>query len=299
MNRLRFLMKNVNVLNCLLTLAVSAAAYQVTVPFLNVKTRVSLPAIVKVKAAMPATKPTPASLPNPTLADYMPVSEQNLFHPERRIPPEKKEEAAVPKPELILYGTMIADNLSIAYVEDKKAPYSTPGRGQRQKQLKKGDQVSGYTLRDVEPNRIVLVKGQEKLVVMLDNKDKKRSGEAQAPGPATTPSAAAPPRPGLPAAAGRPAGAGAAVAASVPGASRATAAAIPTASPSGVSLPSAAAPTSAASAASGSTASTTPSPTAVTPQPASVPGQRGGQYYTRPGARPFDIRPVPRPATNP
>ncbi len=67
------------------------------------------------------------------------ISEQNLFHPERKIPPEKQQEKAVPKPDLFLYGTLITNDASYAFVEDKKAPYSTAGRGKRQTTLKKGD----------------------------------------------------------------------------------------------------------------------------------------------------------------
>ena len=118
------------------------------------------------------------------------------------IPPEKIVEiaAVIPKPELVLYGTLISDNVSIAYVEDKKAPYSTPGRGKRQTQLKKGDNVSGYVLQDIEPNRIVLVKGEEKLVVMLDEKDRKRGGETATPAAATSSPGGLPPSPAVPAA---------------------------------------------------------------------------------------------------
>ncbi|MDP1991351.1 MAG: hypothetical protein Q8K00_10020 [Syntrophales bacterium] len=197
MNKLHYVKKSINVLNCLLMLAVAAGACVIIVPFLNRTIQPTLPA-----AGIAETEPTsqPASLPHPSQADYAIVGEQNLFHPERMIPPENKVETAVviPKPELVLYGTLISDNLSIAYIEDKKAPYSTPGRGKRQTQLKKGDNVSGYVLQEIEPNHIVLVKGEEKLVVMLDEKDRKRGGETATPVAATSSPGGLPPSSAVP-----------------------------------------------------------------------------------------------------
>ena len=192
MNKLHYVRKSISVLNCLLMLAFAASAYVVIVPYLNQTIQATLPA-----AKIAETAPISSQLespPNPSQTDYTMISEKNLFHPERKIPPDNIVITAtvIPKPELILYGTLISDNLSIAYVEDKKAPYSTPGRGTRQTQLKKGDNVSGYVLQDIEANRIVLVKGEDKLVVMLTSKEKKRAEETTKP-VATTSSPGSPP----------------------------------------------------------------------------------------------------------
>lgn len=200
MSKLHYIAKSVNVLNGLLLLAVAAAAYETVVPYLDLKIRPTLPSAGKAVMAPPAL---PLSPPAPTLHDYAALSEQNLFHPQRRIPQEKIDEkalqaAAIPKPELTLYGTLIAEDLSIAYVEDKKAPFSTPGRGQRQRQLKKGDVVGGFVLKEIEADRIVLVKGEERLVVLLDQKDKKRSGEASATAAAPAAPAGLQPQSGAP-----------------------------------------------------------------------------------------------------
>jgi len=194
MSRMHGVMKSMNVLNCLLSLAVAAGVTTVVVPFLNLEIRATLPII---RPTEPEQTFRPASPPPPSFADYLTVSEKNLFHPERRLPPEKSasaEKPVIPKPDLVLYGTLITDNLSIAYIEDRKAPYSTPGRGKRQTQLKKGDSVGGYVLREIEPNRIVLTMGEETLVVMLDEKDKQRGGETTASpsAPAGTPAAGRP-----------------------------------------------------------------------------------------------------------
>jgi hypothetical protein len=193
-----YLAKSVNVLNGLFMLAVAAAAYYIIVPLLNTKIQATLPVIGKAETAMAAQ---PAALPNPSLSDYALVAEQNLFHPERKIPEEKKAVSAsiAPKPDLVLYGTLIADDVSIAYVEDRKTSYTTPGRGVRQQQLKKGDSISGYILREVETNRIVLVKGEERIAVMLDEKGRKRGGEPTTPAATASVPGSPPPSPPWPA----------------------------------------------------------------------------------------------------
>jgi type II secretory pathway component PulC len=116
----------------------------------------------------------------PSLSDYIIVGEENLFHPERKIPTEKKaEEKPVPKPEFVLYGTLIANNTSLAYLEDLKAPKTTPGRGNRQIVLKEGDALSGYTLKEVDPDKVVMVRGEEKMTVYVIEPGKpKARGEA-------------------------------------------------------------------------------------------------------------------------
>jgi hypothetical protein len=175
---MKTLFQSMNVLNGLLVAAVATAAYFTVIPFLNLDIKTSLPA-AKETVAQSGEKPV---LPqNYSPVDYAVVSEQNLFHPERKIPPEKKDEKAIPRPEIVLYGTLVMDDMSVAFVEDKKAPYSTPGRGKRQIALKKGDSLSGYILREVEANRIVLVKGEDKIVVMLNHGEKRKTGAAFAP----------------------------------------------------------------------------------------------------------------------
>lgn len=174
---MKYLFQSMNVLNGLLAAALAAVVYFNVVPFLYPDTQMSLPAAKKtvdrpgVKAAAPQSL-SPVS--------YAVIGEQNLFHPERIIPPEKKEEKLIPKPEVVLYGVLIADDKSIAFIEDKKAPYSTPGRGQRQRALKKGDQLSGYVLTEIAPNHVVFAKGNDKMKVMLDDGAKRKPGAATA-----------------------------------------------------------------------------------------------------------------------
>jgi len=176
MSRLRYFFLHINALNGLLAAAVAAVVYFFVIPFLN-PAAMSLPP-VKETVALPEEKAAPPQNLSPV--DYALISNQNLFHPGRKIPPEKQAEKVIPKPDVFLYGTLITENVSFAFIEDKKAPYSTAGRSRRQVTLKKGDNLSGYTLSEIETNRIVLVKGEEKVVVMLDDREKKRASEASA-----------------------------------------------------------------------------------------------------------------------
>lgn len=204
MKGLHYIAKSISVLNCLLTVGIAAALYYIAAPLPPVEIRITAPA--SRKAVVKAVNLYPA-LPNPSFADYILVSEKNLFHPERKFPQDKLEvieKPAIPKPDLILYGTLIAGDMSIAYIEDRRAPYATPGREKRQTQLKKGDSVSGYILREIEPNRIVLVQGDDKVEVTLDAQDKKREGNiagalsaSRMPDGSKPPLFAAPPAPPL------------------------------------------------------------------------------------------------------
>jgi hypothetical protein len=137
-------------------------------------TEISMPAGKQISIAEDEKS---AAVETPPLSDFIMIAEQNLFHPDRKLLAQK---ASVPPPEIILYGVLITDTLSIAFIEDNKAPRSTPGRGKRQIQLKKGDAISGYVLRDVEPDRIILVKGDEKLVALLDDKSKRNNAKPTA-----------------------------------------------------------------------------------------------------------------------
>ncbi|MBA4395735.1 MAG: hypothetical protein C0407_19450, partial [Desulfobacca sp.] len=113
----------------------------------------------------------------PSPMDYVVIADQNIFHPERRIPPDKKEEAALPKPEFFLYGTLITPEMKIAYVEDKKAPVSTPGRGKRQTALKKGESLSGFTLKEVLTDKVVMTRGEETLTILLEDPNSLKTRE--------------------------------------------------------------------------------------------------------------------------
>ncbi len=109
-----------------------------------------------------------------SLSDYSIISDENLFHPERKIPIEKKEEKPLPKPEFVLYGTLISENLSLAYLEDLKEPYTSPGRGKRQIPLRAGDTLSGFTLKEIYTDKVVMIRGEEKIVLNLTDPIRKK-----------------------------------------------------------------------------------------------------------------------------
>jgi hypothetical protein len=179
MKILKYIARNISVLNLiLLCITVMIFVYGIS-PLLSAKIRYK-------------TKPSPnqsvsqakdQSTVLPSAMDYNVIAEANLFHPDRKLPAEKKDEKAIPRPELILYGTLVTGDLAIAYVEDKKAPYSTPGRGKRPNVLKKGESIGGFILKEVTATQITLVRNEEIMTVNIDTA-KDRSGappKTQAP----------------------------------------------------------------------------------------------------------------------
>jgi hypothetical protein len=203
MRVLLYILKSIHLLNLLLVAAVASCVVWLVYPLLNVKVAYKPPAVAQ---QAPASKEeNPAPVQSPPFSDYMVVAEQNIFHPERKIPPENKDEKALPKPEIFLYGTLLTDNMRIAYIEDKKAPQSTPGRGKMQTVVKQGELISGFTLKSVETDRIVLVRGEEQIIVYLNDAKKQREI-------VTAPTSGRPGAPGGPAPFPAPAGGPAAVA---------------------------------------------------------------------------------------
>lgn len=189
MRRVGGLLRNINVLNIILFVVALVLANYVVFPLLNMEVKY-VPATPRKLSDQKEEKPAQSQTSNPT--DYTIIADQNLFHPERKIPPEKKEEIALPKPEFVLYGTLITDNLKFAYLEDKKSPRSTPGRGKRQTALKQGDTMSGYTLKEIDYDKVVMAKGEETLIVKVIDSSVKKDREAVS----TPTSPSTPPIPG-------------------------------------------------------------------------------------------------------
>lgn len=163
--------RNINLLNIMLITVVIILANYTVLPMFNMNIKYTLPAGKKTVGDTDE-KPADSRIPSP--ADYTVIAEENLFHPERKIPPEKKDDQSLPKPEFVLYGTLITDDLRLAYLEDMKAPYSTLGRGKRQRTMHVGDSLSSYTLTEVYHDRIVMVRGDDRIEVkLLDSQLKK------------------------------------------------------------------------------------------------------------------------------
>jgi hypothetical protein len=175
---LKQIMKNGNLLNCLLITLSLIFTYKYLIPQSNGNPSFVLPQVTKKPAETAKNESPKTQAPSPM--DYVIIADQNLFHPERRIPPDKKEEAALPKPEFILYGTLITSEMQMAYMEDKKAPVSTPGRGKRQSALKKGESLSGFTLKEVKADKVVMARGEETLAVLLEDQKSPKGREGAA-----------------------------------------------------------------------------------------------------------------------
>jgi hypothetical protein len=170
------LIKSLNLLDLGLVALSLIFAYNFLFPQLDSKATFVLPSVKKKPVEKPPTEAAKASNPSPM--DYVVIADENFFHPERRIPPEKKDEAALPKPEFVLFGTLITPDLAIAYMEDKKALVTTPGRGKRQSALKKGESLSGFTVKEIKATQVVMTRGEETLMVLLDDPRAPKTREA-------------------------------------------------------------------------------------------------------------------------
>ena len=188
MRALRYLYRGINLLNILLLLMIVSVMVFAVFPLFRMKVNYALPVGKAKMAEQPA--PSKETIQATSPAEYVVVGENNLFHPDRRIPPEKKDEKLLPKPELVLFGTVISDGVSVAYIEDKKAPKTSPGRGKRQSVVRKGDVLGGFVLKDIETDRIILSRGEETMVVRLTEAGKQREGSTA--GLPSKPSAAKP-----------------------------------------------------------------------------------------------------------
>jgi type IV secretory pathway VirB10-like protein len=70
-------------------------------------------------------------------------------------------------------------------MEDKKSPNSTPGREKRQTPLKQGDSMSGFTLKELSEDRVIMARGEERLTVFLIDTQKPKQRGVTAPTPST------------------------------------------------------------------------------------------------------------------
>jgi hypothetical protein len=185
--KIRYIFRNITLLNVLLITLIVFMGLYTFLPLLNMRVKYVLPSEKKPLTVEKAVEPENA---HPSIYDYAIVPEENLFHPERKIPPEKEAgPAPLPKPDVLLYGTLITGDTAVALVEDMKSPVKTPGRGQRQIRMKEGDIMSGFVLKDIEPDKIVMVRGEEQLVVPVMNSQKgkaKIASSAQVAKPRST-----------------------------------------------------------------------------------------------------------------
>jgi hypothetical protein len=169
--------RHINVLNLLLLGALYISANSYLLPAHREKTA---PLQIAAKMGPPwQTVSAAARFQPPPAAEHIVISERNLFHPERKIPVETKEAQPAAKPEFVLYGTLITDTEAIAYMEDRKAAYGTPGRGKRQQKVMLGKALSNYTLSEIYHDSVLMVKGDDRIEVRISDTRKARSRTAQ------------------------------------------------------------------------------------------------------------------------
>jgi hypothetical protein len=188
----QYLIDSVNVLNLFLFAAAVAFFFHFIYPLLNAPPSVNVPPAREITAV---TAVAAAEQEKQPPADYAVIEAQNLFHPTRVIPPEKTVAQQIPRPELVLHGTMITGGLKVAFVQDKKAVPTSPGRGVRQVALKEGESISGYRVQQVTEKMIVLVNGEDRMTIYLDElKERKNEITGTGAEPARAPAASSPQR---------------------------------------------------------------------------------------------------------
>ena len=104
------ILRQLNLLNFIILSSIIAFGYFFLLPIFTVE--VKLPAASGILLeAEGKTGGSFLQLVTPPLQEYAVIADKNLFHPDRIIPPEKKAEIVVPRPEFALYGTLISDNV--------------------------------------------------------------------------------------------------------------------------------------------------------------------------------------------
>ncbi len=182
MSRTKYLLSNLNLMNIMLAGVLIFLVNYMVLPFLHKGMQYSLPVMVKHEKPDSGVDTKTEQIKTPSPFDYVIIAEQNLFHPERKIPVEAKEAQSLPKPEFVLYGTLLSGDINIAYMEDKKSPYSTAGRGNRQRALKPGQSISGYTLTEVFADKVVMARGDDRLEVTVTESSKSKRTTARTTG---------------------------------------------------------------------------------------------------------------------
>jgi len=124
------------------------------------------------------------------------IAEKDLFDPSRQPPPaEEAKKADVPvvtqpPPGLTVVGVRIVGRDREAFVTDS-------AQGNQQRRLRVGDQVSGYTVKSVEPTGLTLSSPSGDVVVMPLTLDKGKPGPAHPARPGATGQPSASPAAGI------------------------------------------------------------------------------------------------------
>jgi ribosomal protein L12E/L44/L45/RPP1/RPP2 len=166
MRKIKYLLSNINLMNIMLAVMLIFIVNYMAMPFSKMDAKYALPPVKK-PAIERTSKDEKTEEKSPSPSDYVVIAEQNLFHPERMIPVPKVEAPPLPQPEFMLYGTLVTDGLQIAYMEDKKTK-GPQDKEKRQTALRLGDSMSGFVLKEVDNEEVVMQRGEEKIVVSLN-----------------------------------------------------------------------------------------------------------------------------------
>ena len=177
-------------MNIMLAVVLVFLVNYTALPFLKMNARFTLPG-VKRPVVVKASADEKGEEKSPSPSDYMVIAEHNLFHPDRIIPVPKVEAPPLPQPDFVLYGTLKTDSLQIAYMDDKKTK-GPQDKDKRQTILRLGESMSGFILKEVEKDQVVMQRGEQEIVVSL-NEMKRREATAVTPPPAATAGATAGP----------------------------------------------------------------------------------------------------------
>src|ERR1700690_4546203 len=110
------ILRQLNLLNFIIFSSTIVFSYFFLLPIFTVEVKLPAASGGSLEAVGQKQEGPAEQTVTPSLQEYAVIAEKNLFHPDRIIPPEKKAEITVPRPEFALYGTLIADNVSIAYM---------------------------------------------------------------------------------------------------------------------------------------------------------------------------------------
>ncbi len=140
-------------------------------------------------------------------APYLAIAEKNIFSPDRKDFAAQVSGEAAPtgRPQVILYGVAIADRFQTASVVNPGRPLL---KGERElKTLKLGDEIGGYKLAKILPDRIMFeAAGDSFEVLLFDPKSAKRRTNVRTPSAPRAISSTKPrtPSPGTPPSAVKP-----------------------------------------------------------------------------------------------
>lgn len=176
------ILKNINILNGILIFGLTFFILKVLLPSYRVDVTPVINITNRPTEETRDKNVTEEALPLPP--DYSIITENNLFHPERKfVIKPKVEEKPIPRPDFVLYGTLITGDVKVAYMEDLKSPYTTSGRGKRQRSVHLGEIVSGYSLSEIYNDRVVMVRGDDRIEVRVMDLSKQKHQKVPTPQP--------------------------------------------------------------------------------------------------------------------